>query len=88
MVWKLLEKSAELPPLGGEDCRYSLKGGEFTHSSGLDCFFLWSSSILAFMMLCLRWYFCSGMGDKRSVSSTLAASESEMSLVCGEKGRR
>lgn len=88
MVWKLLEKSAELPPLGGEDCRYSLKGGEFTHSSGLDCFFLWSSSILAFMMLCLRWCFCLGMGDKRSVSSTLAASESEMSLICGEKGRR
>lgn len=30
MLWKLLEKSAELPPLGGEGCKYSLKGGEFT----------------------------------------------------------
>lgn len=40
-------------------------------------------------MMLLRWCFCLGMGDKRSisVSSTLAASGSEMSLDCGETGR-
>lgn len=30
MLWKVLEKSAELPPVEGEGCKYSLKGGEFT----------------------------------------------------------
>lgn len=30
MLWKLLEESAELPPVEGEGCKYSLKGGEFT----------------------------------------------------------